>query len=92
MVRAAHGMVAAALSSLGIYYQIQAPAGETPPEGADHRDYRVVARHSGPSVFDRTAAAGRVARALFLRAGSGADLPRLRNSLKTAAGRQAQGL
>ncbi len=26
MVRAAHGMVAAALSSLGIYYQVQWPA------------------------------------------------------------------
>ena len=34
-------MVAAALSSLGIYYQIQA-AREASTEGADHWHYRVV--------------------------------------------------
>ena len=91
IVRAAHGMVAAALSSLGIYYQIQAC--EAPPEGADHRHHRIVTRHpAGPPVFNRAAAAGRVARALFLRAGTGADLPGLRHRLKITAGRPAQGL
>jgi hypothetical protein len=54
MVRAAHGMVAAALSSLGIYYQVQAwPAPS--PERADHRHHRLVAGHSAGACF-RTAA------------------------------------
>ncbi|VFS86665.1 drug resistance MFS transporter, drug:H+ antiporter-2 (14 Spanner) (DHA2) family [Kluyvera cryocrescens] len=37
MVRAAHGMVAAALSSLGIYYQVAGVASEASSQGADHR-------------------------------------------------------
>jgi ABC-type transport system involved in cytochrome c biogenesis permease subunit len=56
MVRAAHGMVAAALSSLGIYYQVQAwPARHRLK--ADHRHHRLVAGHSHRApVFHRTAA------------------------------------
>ena len=55
MVRAAHGMVAAALSSLGIYrYR---PACAPSPERANYRHHRLVTGHSpGAPLFHRTAA------------------------------------
>ncbi len=57
MVRAAHGMVAAALSSLGIYYRGTGLACSASPERADYRHHRLVASHSpGAPLFHRTAA------------------------------------
>ncbi len=88
MVRAAHGMVSAALSSLGIYYQVQAWAGEASSQGVNHRRYRFSPRHScGAPVLLRASAAQRMARALFLRAGARSCFPRLRAGVKTAAER-----
>ncbi len=56
MVRAAHGMVAAALSSLGIYYGTGLACAPS-PERADYRHHRLVAGHSpGAPLFHRTAA------------------------------------
>ncbi len=56
MVRAAHGMVAAALSSLGIYYRTGLACAPS-PERADYRHHRLVAGHSpGAPLFHRTAA------------------------------------
>ncbi len=62
IVRGAHGMVAAALSSLGIYYQIRAPARETPVKSADHRHHRFHTGDPGRASFlHRTVATRRVA-------------------------------
>ncbi len=46
MVRAAHGMVAAALSSLGMYYQVQAWPARHRLKGLSYRHHRLVAGHS----------------------------------------------
>ncbi len=51
MVRAAHGMVAAALSSLGIYYRGTGTACSASPERADYRHHRLVASHSLARLF-----------------------------------------
>lgn len=50
MVRAAHGMVAAALSSLGIYYGTGTACAPS-PERADYRHHRLVAGHSTARLF-----------------------------------------
>lgn len=50
MVRAAHGMVAAALSSLGIYYGTGLACSAS-PERADYRHHRLVASHSLARLF-----------------------------------------
>lgn len=50
MVRAAHGMVAAALSSLGIYYGTGTACAPS-PERANYRHHRLVASHSPARLF-----------------------------------------
>ncbi len=57
MVRAAHGMAAAALSSLGDLLSGAGLARTPPPERADHRHHRLIAGHTaGASLFHRAAA------------------------------------
>jgi hypothetical protein len=91
MVRAAHGMVAAALSS-GDLLPDPGLAREA-PESADHRHHRLVTRHPDcPPLLYRAATAGRVARSLFLRAWPGADIPGLRDGAQTPARRSQKGL
>jgi MFS family permease len=92
MVRAAHGMVAAALSSLGIYYQIQAwPAKHRLKAltiGITGSSLAIpLARLFSPNCCSWTSGAGSISSSW-----AGADLPGLRDRLKTAAGRPAQGL
>lgn len=58
MVRAAHGMVAAALSSLGIYYGTGTACAPS-PERADYRHHRLVAGHSPARLFFHRTAADR---------------------------------
>jgi hypothetical protein len=93
-VRAAHGMAGAALSTLGLYYTLQAfRAKELRP-----KVHRVLARHLAAGAADRlpvldpAAGTGRVARPVPVRAGPDGGDAGLRAVAQAAAGRPLQGL
>ncbi len=86
MVRAAHGMVAAALSSLGIYYRVQAACAPS-PERADYRHHRLVAGHSPARLFSTELLQTDEWRGLYFFELGGAGVAGLRHRAKTAAKR-----